>query len=276
MSVPGGAMSTTAKTMAVFVDADNFNDATALDRALTQLRSMADRVLYRCAYGRPDSLKGIEAVLGKHGVRPVTNVIVDKVTTDGALVIAAVEAVCTSDINMVAICSGDADFAPLAIWLREKGCKVLCYSLAGKIFTNPENFYDDVVVFDVAGTKPSEPVSRSPLPMPSTLATKGAEAAPDATGAVPKKAVSAAAAVRALGPGKAAPAGTSSLSVKAILAALPGLRDKQPMHLSLATKMLRAAGLLGKNASSPTLFRRFEVQFELAPEKQPNTVRYRG
>ena len=111
--------------LAIFIDADNLNDPTALDHVLTSVRTLADRIVYRRAYGRPESLRAIEAVLWRHGVRPVANLIVDKTTTDSALVIDAVEAVCRNDINVVAICSGDADFVPLAMWLRERHCKVL-------------------------------------------------------------------------------------------------------------------------------------------------------
>ena len=102
VTADGAARNTTAKNMAVFIDADNLNDPTALDHVLTSLRSMADRVLYKRAYGRTESLKGIEAVLWRHGVRPVANMIVNKVTTDSALVIDAVEVVCTHNIDAVA------------------------------------------------------------------------------------------------------------------------------------------------------------------------------
>ena len=87
MNRPRFVETSSAKTLAVFIDADNLNDPTALDRILIDLRSVADRVLIRKAYGRPESLKGIEAVLWKHGVRPVANLIVDKVTTDSALLL---------------------------------------------------------------------------------------------------------------------------------------------------------------------------------------------
>jgi uncharacterized LabA/DUF88 family protein len=264
--------STTAKTLAVFIDADNLNDPTALDRVLTDLRSVADRVLIRKAYGRPESLKGIEAVLWRHGVRPVANLIVDKVTTDSALVIDAVEAVCTSDIDTVAICSGDADFVPLALWLREKGCKVLCYSLTRKIFANPESFYDDVILIDVIEAAP-DAIQLSVIPPPSKntvlkpvsmLATSPQTEKPSPT----RKPASLA---------TTAPKNSvTKPSVKAILAALPELRSNQPLHLSMATKKLRDAGLLGKSASSPSLFRHHTNQFELTPKGQPNSVKYCG
>lgn len=246
------ASTTTARSMAVFIDADNLNDATALDHVLTSVRAMADRVIYRRAYGRPESLKSIEAVLWRHGVRPVANLIVDKTTTDSALVIDAVEMVCRNDIDIVAICSGDADFVPLALWLRERRCRVLCFSLPNKIFANPESFYDDVVLIDV--------VSDS---MPAPLALQAPPAAPKPA---PVKPV----------PPATAPKPPASPTVKNLLKALPELSSRMPVHLSVATKKLRDAGLLNKNAGSPPLFRRFPAQFELIPPQQPNAVRYRG
>ncbi|MDI3382423.1 NYN domain-containing protein [Xenophilus aerolatus] len=255
------ASTTTARSMAVFIDADNLNDATALDHVLTSVRAMADRVIYRRAYGRPESLKSIEAVLWRHGVRPVANLIVDKTTTDSALVIDAVEAVCRNDIDIVAICSGDADFVPLALWLREKRCRVLCFSLPNKIFANPESFYDEVVLLDVVSDSmpaPLVPAERAPVNGASaSLSRKSTE---PATAAAPAN-------------GSSPLAGAS---VKALLAAVPELRDKAPMQLSVVAKKLRDAGVLVKNASSTPLFRRFPAQFELTPLKQPHTVRYRG
>lgn len=249
--------------MAVLIDADNLNDPTALDHVLQSLRSTSDKVPYRRAYGRPDSLKGIESVLWKHGVRPVANLVVDKVTTDSALVIDAVEAVCTGQINAVALCSGDADFVPLALWLREKGCRVICYSLSNKIFANPESFYDDVVLLDGLMSSRSVPAP-SPKPKASPVIP-----APEPPQAVPVKEAVPSATVTV-------PAAAPKPSVKAILAALPELRTHEPQHLSQVAKKLREAGLLGKSASSTVLFRTYESQFELLPKAQPNQVRYRG
>ena len=242
--------------LAIFIDADNLNDPTALDHVLTSVRTLADRIVYRRAYGRPESLRAIEAVLWRHGVRPVANLIVDKTTTDSALVIDAVEAVCRNDINVVAICSGDADFVPLAMWLRERHCKVLCYSLPNKIFANPESFYDEVILIDVVGE--SRPASLEP---------------PLKNPALPTRKVTS---PQMVAEPTAAPQPNVGPSVKAILKALPELATREPLHLSVAAKTLRDAGLLAKTGSSTTLFRRYPAQFELVPTKQPNTVRYRG
>jgi hypothetical protein len=271
MNAFNGSESTTAKNMAVFIDADNLNDATALDHVLLAVRSMADRVLYRRAYGRPESLKSIHAVLWRHGVRPVANLIVDKTTTDSALVIDAVEAVCTNDIDTVAICSGDADFVPLAIWLREKGCKVLCYSLANKVFANPDSFYDDVVLLDVVAAAESIDAQFHPQALPSSAPMVSPAPIPES--APPVNAQGARSKVDAPLIKETVVAGPS---VKKILGILPELKTKEPLHLSLAAKKLRDAGVLAKNAKPVLLFRRHPAQFELVPPGQPNTVRYRG
>lgn len=250
----------TSRNLAVFIDADNLNDPTALDHVLTSVGQLADRIVYRRAYGRAESLRAIEAVLWRHGVRPVANLIVDKTTTDSALVIDAVEAVCRQDIEIVAICSGDADFVPLAMWLRERNCRVLCYSLPNKIFANPESFYDEVVLIDVVSDSmpaPLEPVATGDAARALTLEAKAAKTKP-VKPAIPM----------------AAPAPGGS-AVKAILKALPELTSGQSLHLSVAAKKLRTAGLLAKTASSTALFKRHAGQFELTPVQQPNTVRYR-
>jgi uncharacterized protein (TIGR00288 family) len=256
------------KNVAVFIDADNLNDPTALDHVMTEARTMGDRILYRRAYGRPDSLKAVEAVLWKHGVRPVANMIVDKVTTDGALVIDAVEAVCSNAIDVVAICSGDADFVPLATWLREKGCRVICFSLPNKIFANPESFYDDVVLLNVVDPDATHHVRQS-VESGAAIQSNATPLQKPAARPAPKK-------TPRTNSTQAPPDGTAKVSVKAILKAVPELKEGQALHLSMVSKKLRDAGLLGKNASSPPLLRRFTAQFELTPQIQPNQVRYRG
>ena len=257
----------TVKNMTVFIDADNLNDPTALDHVLGSVRSQSDRVIYRRAYGRPESLKAIHAVLWKHGVRPVANLIVDKTTTDSALVIDAVEAVCLNDIGTVAICSGDADFVPLAIWLREKGCRVICYSLANKLFANPDSFYDEVVVLEVV--EPAA-VTAPETQAPVELIGSGSSSHQPTVSATNQslksnKAVPQVEATVVTGP-----------SIKQILEVLPELKTNLAVHLSLAAKKLRDAGVLAKTGSSVLLFRRHPAQFELLPKEQPNTVRYRG
>lgn len=257
--------------MAVFIDADNLNDATALDHVLTDLRQRAERVLYKRAYGRVDSLKGIESVLWRHGVRPVSNMIVNKVTTDSALVIDAVEAVCTQDIDTVAICSGDADFVPLATWVRERGCHVLCFSLSNKIFANPESFYDDVILLEVVEKQQSPAAPQMVgLEMPATTDSKPSVfAATDAPreeilptpGAAPK-------------PKALVPEDSSEDLIEQVLQALPSLRNGKSQHLSQVVATLRQRGVLGKTTKTSVWFAQFGGRFQLQPLQKPNQIAY--
>jgi uncharacterized protein (TIGR00288 family) len=265
MTEPFRRSATTAKNLAVFIDADNLCDATALDHVLTELRSRADRLLYKRAYGRSESLKAIEAVLWRHGVRPVANMIVNKVTTDSALVIDAVEAVCTSEIDAVAICSGDADFVPLATWIRERGCQVLCFSLSNKIFANPESFYDDVVLLEVvektetALGRGAETALEEPPPLRDTslqlvkMPTPAAKA--KKTDAPPKD--------------------QGVDVVERILRAVPELRSGGTLHLNHVVRTLRQDGILGASERTAAWFTQWSANFELTPSTAPCQIRYK-
>ncbi len=262
----------TARNMAVFIDADNLNDATALDHVLMDLRHRAERVLYKRAYGRVDSLKGIESVLWRHGVRPVSNMIVNKVTTDSALVIDAVEAVCTQDIDTVAICSGDADFVPLATWVRERGCHVLCFSLSNKIFANPESFYDEVILLEVV-EKPQSPVISKIVEPEVSVATDlnfSLIAEAQSSGGQIRPVVEAASESTAL----VQQSLTQKDLVEQVLQAVPSLRNGQSQHLSQVVAALRQRGVLGKTTKTSVWFAQCGGRFQLQPLQQPNQIAY--
>jgi hypothetical protein len=52
------------------------------------------------------------------------------------------------------------------------------------------------------------------------------------------------------------------------------LKAGQTQSLGDIVKQLHSAKLIGKNAASTKLFKKFPDHFELTPEKQPNQVRY--
>lgn len=258
------AFHVTAKNMAVFIDADNLSNATALDHVFADLQSRAERISYRRAYGRPESLKTIDVVLRKHGVRPVSNLVTNKVTTDIALTIDAVEVVCRGGIDAVVICSGDADFVPLATWLREQGCFVLCFSMADQIFANPESFYDDVVLLEVVEKLTSMTESGSfvePVPVPALLPAPAyvrTTAAPSSTlahasGPVPQQVD----------------------MVQQVLQAFPALRSGEPQHLSQVVAALRERGILETGTKTTAWFAQWAAIFELLPPQIPNRIFYK-
>ena len=261
-----------ARRMAVFIDADNLNNATALDHVFGVLCERGDPILYKRAYGCSESLQAIEPVLWRHGVRPVANMRVNKVTTDSALVIDAVEAVCSGAINAFALCSGDADFVPLATWAREKGCQVLCFSLANKIFANPESFFDEVVLLEVVEqmeqAQPSGPLQEAAAAIATAaesaaLAGRLAPCSPALAGSVLDNA-----------PRTPSTPVTPDSTVQQVLAAFPALCTGQPQHLCKVVAALRQQGILGKTTKTTAWFARWGTVFELTPQPAAHQIVY--
>ena len=264
MSPAGAAVPTSpGRRMGVFIDADNLNDATALDHVFATLHDRGDSVLYKRAYGRTESLRAIEPVLWRHGVRPVANMLVNKVTTDSALVIDAVEALCSGAINAIAVCSGDADFVPLATWAREKGCQVLCFSLDYKMFANPESFYDEVVLLEVV-----EPPG--PLHEAAAAIATAAESAALASRLAPCGSTLAENAL------DSAPNSAPDSTVQQVLAAFPALRTGQPQHLAQVVAALRLQGVLEKTTKTTAWFANWSGVFRLAPQPAAHQITYLG
>lgn len=269
-----------AKNMAVFIDADNLSNATALDHVFAELQSRAERISYRRAYGRPESLKAIEAVLWRHGVRPVSNLVTSKVTTDIALTIDAVESVCRRGFDTVVICSGDADFVPLATWLREQGCSVLCFSLNSILFANPESFYDEVVMLEVV-EKP-EPPAGPELPL-VPAPTPAVAPLPAVSPEIPPKPAFTPAPVAAPAflvpmpslPPAPSPSHQNAGTVQQVLQAFPALRSGEPQHLSQVVTALRQQGVLDPGIKFKKWFACCSSEFELLPQSVPNQIRYR-
>lgn len=268
----GQAPVPSARRVAVFIDADNLNDATALDHVFSELHQRGNPVVYKRAYGRTESLRTIDAVLSRHGVRPVANMVVRKVTTDIALVIDAVEAVCSGAIDSLVLCSGDADFVPLATWAREKGCQVLCFSLADRIFANPEGFFDEVVLLELV--EPSGPLQEAAAAIATAaesaaLAGRLAPCSPALAGSAPSM-------PSTTGVASAPSTVDSALdgTVQQVLAAFPALCTGQPQHLCQVVAALRQQGILGKTTKTTAWFARWGTVFELTPQPVAHQIVY--
>ena len=268
----GQAPVPSARRVAVFIDADNLNDATALDHVFSELHQRGNPVVYKRAYGRTESLRTIDAVLSRHGVRQVANMVVRKVTTDIALVIDAVEAVCSGAIDSLVLCSGDADFVPLATWAREKGCQVLCFSLADRIFANPEGFFDEVVLLELV--EPSGPLQEAAAAIATAaesaaLAGRLAPCSPALAGSAPSM-------PSTTGVASAPSTLDSALdgTVQQVLAAFPALCTGQPQHLCQVVAALRQQGILGKTTKTTAWFARWGTVFELTPQPVAHQIVY--
>ena len=255
--------------LAFLIDADNLCNAAWLEEACARLESEEGALAVRRAYGSPDKLRDLTEVFRRRSIRAYPNLPLSKNTTDIALAVDAMELVCrTPAPKVVAIGSGDADFVPLVVRLREHGVRVICVSERSKVTADAQNAFDKVIL--VGPIAEPAPVDRVPPPAADPVVKAGpkTEARSDSPQVqTVKPAVAKAPAAKAISP-------IEKVTVQQILKAVPALKAGDWEHLSEVVKTLHERKLLSKSASSPKLFGRFPHLFELKPKKQPNEVRY--
>ena len=261
---------------ALLIDADNFHDAPSIDAAWAQLKARAGRVSVCRAYGNAVRLQALAALWRTLGVRLFPNLSLEKNTTDAALIADAVALHFQQGVRFFAIASGDTDFAPLAVRLREWGCEVWCFSMEGIVFQGVEAYYDRVVRFRPAPTPPPVPVPMVPVkPVAPPLV-------PEEIPTMPVVSV-APCAEKPLAPPLASPKPVPKSvphpdlllpdEVRRILEALPALREG-PQHLSQAAATLRQKGILGKTVKSTRFLAPYAAYFKLSPPQQPNRLEF--
>jgi hypothetical protein len=120
------------KTTALFIDADNVR-STAIPQILEILMLEWTPIKMR-AYGTQIGPR--QRILRDHGVLPVEviPVLPGKNTVDLVLTIDALEELFCGRADSIAIASGDSDFTPLALKIREHGKPTLIF---GHSFTPP-------------------------------------------------------------------------------------------------------------------------------------------
>lgn len=266
--------------VAFLLDADNLSSASDVEQVFAHFRGIGIAVSVRRAYGGHEKLAGIKDVLRQHAVRSFVNQ--GKGTTDASLVVDAMDLLHHDELpGIVAIGSSDADFAPLAVRLREAGIRVVCFALRDKADAEALALvYDDVVYLDgaprrgrVERVERAERVERPERAERAEPAAKAPRKAPVARKTAARPAPAAAP--------KAAPARKSSGralagedEADAILDAVPALLAGQPVPLNDVTKQLRDANVLGRSARSTTLLRRHADDFKLTPEGNPAYVQW--
>jgi hypothetical protein len=205
-------------------------------------------------------------------IRPFVNLALTKNTTDVALAVDAMELACqTPTPSVIAIGSGDADFVPLVVRLRERGIRVICVSERTKMASEAVHAYDsilfvgkDAVALGAGVTKSNEEAKRPTAKKPTVKITKAGSSGVAVAKKVPAK--------KAVAPAKSAQ--KAEVTLDQILTAAPSLRTGQKQPLGDIVNDLHHAKLIGKNAVSTKLFKKFLTSFELTPEHQPNHVRY--
>ncbi|HEY8907210.1 MAG TPA: NYN domain-containing protein, partial [Rhodoferax sp.] len=129
------------------IDADNLNSGAWVDEAFRVLEETEGRLPVRRAYGSAENLKALGDTLRAWAVRPFVNLALSKNTTDMALAVDAMELACqTPAPGLVVIGSGDADFTPLVVRLRERGIRVVCVSERSKMGREAIPAYDRVIL----------------------------------------------------------------------------------------------------------------------------------
>lgn len=275
------------------IDADNLSAFAWVDEAFRVLEESEGVMPVRRAYGSAENLKGLADALRVWAVRPFVNLSLTKNTTDIALAVDAMEFACQTPMpKTIVIGSGDADFVPLVVRLRERGIRMVCVSERGKMGREAVSAYDRVILVGQEQALHEAQLAGAdahPLDAPVLVAVTKKRAAKKAPvkKVVAKKVVTHTTTVKKEHPGKAelkkarpsakddAITKSKNVDVDAILLAVPALRTGQPQPISAVAKALHDAQLLGKNSASPKLFKKFPLHFELSPTEKPNTVQYR-
>lgn len=279
------------------IDADNLSAAAWVDEAFRVLEESEGVMPVRRAYGSAENLKGLTDVLRVWAVRPFVNLSLTKNTTDIALAVDAMEFACQTPMpKVVVIGSGDADFLPLVVRLRERGIRMVCVSERGKMGREAVFAYDRVILVgheQGLHEAQSTAVQAHRLEAPVGVATakkKAAKKVPVAKAPAKKVAIKKVATktsiIKKASPVKAAAKKvapmvakntinkTHNIDVKVILQAVPTLQTGQAQPISAVAKALHDAKLLGKNSASTKLFKKFPHHFQLSPTEKPNTVQY--
>lgn len=274
------------------IDADNLSAPAWVDEAFRELLESEGALPVRRAYGSAENLKGLADVLRVWAVRPFVNLSLTKNTTDIALAVDAMAFACqTPAPRMVVIGSGDADFVPLVVRLRERGIRMVCVSERSKMGREAVSAYDRVILVGQEQAPHEAEMAASPAQVPAApvlpvAAKKGAVAKTPAKKPAAKKAVAKTAAAKKAPAGKTrtppampvlAEGGVNPMQhvdVAAILLAVPALQTGQPQALGAVAKELLDAKLRGKNLTSTKLFKKFPQHFALLPPEKPRTVQY--
>ena len=129
------------------IDADNLNSGAWVDEAFRVLAETEGTLPVRRAYGSAENLKALADTLRAWAVRPFVNLALTKNTTDMALAVDAMELACQVPApQRIIIGSGDADFTPLVVRLRERGIRVVCVSERSKMGREAVPAYDRVIL----------------------------------------------------------------------------------------------------------------------------------
>lgn len=243
------------QAIALLIDADNLTPD-AVQEAFTQIKGLADHgqahLSLRYAYGGFEKLAGLKEVLRRHAVRAIVNQ--GKGTTDVALVIDVMDMLYRGQLpGTVVIGSSDADFAPLAVRLRETGRRVWCLAERDKAAAESLARAYDKVLYVGAPTPVAKPEPK-PLPLPTPTPRPAV-----ASKAVPKREPLSPPAVSAV----AAP--DEREAVRRIVEAVGPWLPNTVKQLNQLGTPLREHGITKGSKPLHELFRKYPAYFKVLP-----------
>ena len=163
--------------MVIFlIDADNLCATAWVEEALEKLARSEGPLGVKRAYGSAEKLKALTSTMRDHAIRPFVNLSLTKNTTDVALAVDAMELSWQLPTpHTVVIGSGDADFVPLVVRLRERGIRTVCVSDFRKMAPEARSAYDEVYLVgentpaDAAASRPEPARRRALKPSPAAV-----------------------------------------------------------------------------------------------------------
>ncbi len=286
----------------LLIDADNLSSPESVEQALLMLIDRVGPVGIRRAYGSPENLKGLAGVMRDLAIRPCVNLPLTKNTTDMALAVDAMDLCQQFSPSVLAIGTGDADFAPLVLRLRERGVRTICFSQGNKMSPEVHGFYDEVVLIGPRSPRrgtmlppavrsaavtlaPATTVAQTPQPpeAPAPVAKRApakraaAKKAPAQKAAAPAPRPQQEAPARQTGRGAAPEPSADALvrqRVRELLEQFPGLVDGKHVEFGDVVKQLRDEKLLSKSANASRFLAKHAPYIELTPAKQPNKLHW--
>jgi len=234
---------------ALFVDADNMS-LLAVEEAFAHLKRIGAAISVRRAYGGLEKLSGLKDVLRRHATLPIVNQ--GKGTTDVALVVDVMDLLYRGALpETVAIASSDADFAPLAVRLRESNMRVICFAQREKAADALPLAYDEVIYVD----------------FPSQTQAQSASIASQSSETLLSKPASPKTPQQVLAPLPVTPPKSveDTIAVQRILAEIPGWLPNTIRQLNQLGKPLRASGIKKGNKPLHELFSKHPAYFKVLP-----------
>lgn len=264
--------------IALFIDADNFSSSGWIEEAIQTIEQKEGDIAIRRAYGSTENLKGLADVLRMRSIRPFVNLPLPKNTTDMSLAVDVMELVCqTPQLKLLVVASGDLDFVPLVVRLRERGIRVVCVTERGKMAKDAIPAYNQIIYVGenlvasaaMANLAIVPAVTENHRVTPKQAATKN----PVVKTSPPKLVVEKKAPAKKANK-KNPDTASNDITHIIITTAIPNLKDGKWRQLSEVAKLLHDKKILAKNATSTKLFRKFPEHFELTPAVKPSQVRY--